>query len=253
MKRVSGSSAGGLLASYALIATRNDYQMLSWGGYANIVGLLFAASLAYAVMTERLALSAIFSAALGLTHHLSTLFMIAVLVPYFALVLRSDRKIPKSLIGVIIGGAVAYVTFYQFAWQSIHYYYSNFSPVYNQSLYMTSYVLELVGPLLLLSAALGAGFLYAHERREFLEGKELLLIWAVVPFILAFAYLLGVQWHGVRWIAFIPEPLAVWAGVGLGKLDQKKLVLIVFALLFTIQLFLTILGYHSDILSNVIK
>ena len=102
-----------------------------------------------------------------------------------------------------------------------------------------------------MSAAIGLAFLYAHARRKFFLGKELLLIWAIVPFLLSYAYLLGVQWHGVRWIAFIPEPLAVWAGVALGKLDQRKLVIIAFASLATIQLVLTILGYHSDILSNV--
>jgi hypothetical protein len=253
VRRVSGSSAGGVLASYALLATRNDYQMLSWGGYANIAGLLFASCLAYAVMTERLAISATFAAALGLTHHLSTIFMIAVLVPYFALFLWKNRRIPKSLLGVIIGGGIAYVAFYQFAWQSIYFYYSNFSPVYNQGLYMTPYILELVGPLLLLSAALGLACSYSHDRWKFFRGKELLLIWVVGPFVLAYAYLFGVQWHGVRWIAFIPQPLAVWAAVGLDSSDHRKLVLIVFALLFTIQLFLTIQGYQSDILNFMIQ
>ena len=118
VKRVSGSDTGGLLASYSLVATRSDYQMLSWGGYANIAGLLLAASLVYVVMTERLVLSAVFSAALGLTHHLSTLFMIAVLVPYFALFLLMKKRVPKSFVGVIAGGAVAYVAFYSFAWQN---------------------------------------------------------------------------------------------------------------------------------------
>ena len=257
VKRVSGSDTGGLLASYALVAARNDYQMLSWGGYANIAGLLLAASLVYVVITERLVLSAVFSAALGLTHHLSTLFMIAVLVPYFALFLLMKKRVPKCFVGVIAGGAVAYVSFYSFAWQNMLYYYSNFSPngiqgiIYSQSQYVTPYIYAQVGSLLLLSAAIGLAFLYAHGRRKFFLGKELLLIWAIVPILLSYAYLLGVEWHGVRWIAFIPEPLAVWVGVALGMLDQRKLVIIAFVSLATIQLVLTIVGYHSDILSNV--
>ena len=168
VKRVSGSDTGGLLASYALVAARNDYQMLSWGGYANIAGLLLVASLVYVVMTERLVLSAVFSAALGLTHHLSTLFMIAVLVPYFALFLLMKKRVPRCFVGVITGGAVAYVSFYSFAWQNILYYYSNFSPngiqgiIYSQSQYVTPYIYAQVGSLLLLSAAIGLAFLYAH-------------------------------------------------------------------------------------------
>lgn len=57
VKRVSGSSAGGLLGSYALLATRNDCEMLSWGGYANVAGFLLAASLIYVILTDRLVLS----------------------------------------------------------------------------------------------------------------------------------------------------------------------------------------------------
>jgi hypothetical protein len=253
VKRVSGSSAGGILASYALLATRNDYQMLSWGGYANIAGLLLAASLVYTVMTEKFVLSAIFSAALGLTHHLSTLFMLAVLVPYFAILVWSKKQVPKALIGVAIGGAIAYLAFYQFAWQSIYYYYTNFSPVYDQGLYMTPYVLTLVEPLLIASALVSFAFVYVREGRGFIMREKLLAIWAAIPFLLAYAYLFGVHWHGVRWIAFIPGPLSVWAGVGLGILGQKRIVIVAFIFLFTVQLFFTMMGYHLDIAHNLIQ
>jgi hypothetical protein len=242
VKRVSGSSAGGLLASYALLATRSDCEMLHWGGYANVAGLFLAASLVYVVMTERLVLSGILSAALGLTHQLSTLFMVAVLVPYFAILLARKRQISKSLIGVSIGGAIAYVGFYAFAWQSMYYYYSNFAPVYDQSLYVTSAIINRMGPLLLLSAALALAYVYVHHRQALVGGREVLLIWLIAPFGLAYAYLFGVQWPGLRWVNFIPLPLAVWAGLGLGYLDQKKILLIAFAILFTIQLLLYIAG-----------
>jgi hypothetical protein len=187
-------------------------------------------------------MSAIFSAALGLTHQLSTIFMVAVLVPYFALFAIRERVIPKCFLGVILGGTVAYVTFYEFAWQSMYYYYTNFAPVYDQSSYVTSSIMQAVGPLLLLSATLALTFAFAHEGRGFVAGKEILLIWLIVPFCLAYAYLLGVQWPGVRWTNFIPQPLVVWAGIGLGYSSQKQIVLILFALLFTIQLLLYVTG-----------
>ena len=250
VKRISGSSAGGLIASCAFLVTRSDYQMLSWGGYANIAGLLLFAFLVYAVMTDRLIMSAVSSAALCLTHHLSTLFAVAILAPYFV-VLLWRKRIPKSVVGVFLGAGVAYVTFYQFAWQSIYYYYSNFTPVYNQSLYITPYVLELVGPLLLFCGAIGFALVCAKEGRKLVNGKEVLMIWAVVPFVLAYAYLFGVQWHGLRWIHFIPQPLSVWTGIGLVSLRKKKLVFLGFILILTVQLILTLQGYSSDILQNI--
>jgi hypothetical protein len=235
------------------MTTRNDYQMLSWGGYANIAGLLLATCLVYAIMINRLDLSAIFSAALGLTHHLSTIFIVVVLTPYFMILFLRKRRISNSLLGVMIGGIVSYFTFYAFAWRSILYYYSNFSPAYDQALYMTAYILELVGPLLLISAAVSLLFLYARARLQFVRTNMILLIWAAVPFILSYAYLLGVQWHGVRWIAFIPEPLAVLTGVGLAKLEKKRFLIFTFILLCTVQLLFTIQGYQLDILHSVIR
>jgi hypothetical protein len=250
VKRISGSNAGALIASYSLLATRSDYQMLAWGGYANIAGLFLFASLVYALIADRFILSAILAAALGLTHHLSTFFAIIVLVPYFGILLWRKR-IPKSVIGVILGACVAFLAFYQFAWQSIYYYYSNFTPIYDQGLYMTPYVLELVGPLLLVSGALGFALALKREGGELFRDKVIFAIWALVPFVLAYAYLLGVQWHGLRWIHFQPQPLSIWTGTGLALVRGKRIVLVAFVAIFTIQLIFSLQGYWNDILLNV--
>jgi hypothetical protein len=251
VKHVSRSGAAGIIASYALLVTRSDYQMLSWGGYANIMGLLMFEILVYALLADKLILSAVSSATLGLTHQLSTLFAVAVVAPYFV-VLLWRKRIRKSVLGALVGGSLAFVTFYQFALESMYYYYSNFTPLYDQSLYVTPYMLELVGPLLLLCAAVGIVLLYAKDGRKWLNGKEILAIWTVVPFVLAYAYLLGVQWHGVRWIHFMPQPLAVWTGTGVAPFLDRKLVLVGLAAIFTVQLILTLQGYWNDILLNVI-
>jgi hypothetical protein len=91
----------------------------------------------------------------------------------------------------------------------------------------------------------------AREGRAFAEGREILVISAIVPLLLAYVYLFGVQWHGVRWIHFIPQPLTVWAGIGLGYLRDRKSVPVAFAFVFMIQLIGTIQGYYSDILRNL--
>jgi hypothetical protein len=152
---------------------------------------------------------------------------------------------------LIVGGGLAYLVFYRFALFPIVEFYSKFSPAYDQSLYVTPYILEQVGPLLLLFGALGVILSFAYPDRAFAESRGILVIWAIVPLFLAYAYLFGVQWHGVRWIHFIPQPLTVWAGIALGYLAQKKLLLVIFAFLFTLQLIGTIQGYYSDILRNV--
>jgi hypothetical protein len=255
VKRISGSSAGGLLASFSLLAALNDYEMLAWGGYANIAGLFFAACVVFAVITDSAVLSAISGTALALTHHLSTVLIVAVLVPYFLIAIWRRRSIPRSLIGLAGAAAIAYLVFYQFALASLfdyyvrlHYYY----PVYDQSLYVTPYILEQVGPPLLVAGAAGIALAFAHNRK-FLERFEILPIWGAIPTLLAYAYLLGVQWHGVRWIAFIPEPLCVLTGIGLGYFDKRKIVFIILGLLFAIQLLWSLQSYHFDILTNLVQ
>jgi hypothetical protein len=251
VKHVSRSGAAGIIASYALLVTRSDYQMLSWGGYANIMGLLMFEILVYALVADKLILSAVSGVAVGLTHQLSTLFAVAVLVPYLVILLWRKR-IRRSALGAVLGGGVTFVTFYQFAWRSIYHYYTNFMPVYDQSLYVTPYIIELVGPVLLACAAIGIALVYSKARHELRSGDGVLAIWTVVPFVLAYAYLLGVQWHGVRWIHFIPEPLAVWTGAGAALFRHRNWVLVGLAIIFTVQLILTLQGYWSDILLNVV-
>jgi hypothetical protein len=253
VKKLTNSGPAALLASFALLTVRSDYEMLSWGGYANILGLLLIVSLVYVVMTERFVASAVISALLALTHDLSAVFMFAVLVPYFVFRIWNERAFPKSLLGCSLGGVAAYVLFYQWAIPSILEYYTKYTPQYDQSLYITPYILEQVGPLLLSSALIVCALAYAHARGAFLTGNKVLMIWAIVPLLLSYAYLFGVQWHGVRWIAFIPQPLAVLTGVGLEFVYKKKMVLIVLALLFTVQLFLVIQAYHFDILKNLVQ
>lgn len=113
VKRISGSGVGGLIAAYCLLVIPNGYQMLTWGGYANIAGLLFFAILVYSLITDRWILAAASTAALGLTHHLSTLFAAAVLLPYFV-VLLWRKRISKSVGGVLLGGGLSFVAFYSF-------------------------------------------------------------------------------------------------------------------------------------------
>ena len=250
VRRVMHSSAGALFASYVAISVRSDYQMLSWGGYANIAALFFACALIYSVLSDQPILSGTFTLALALTHHLSLLLMAMVLGAYYLFIVARDRAIPRTLAAVAVGAIAAYFFFYRFAMLPILDFYSKYSPVYNQSLYVTPYVLEQVGGLLILSAIFGLVIFHVRKSR-LIEGSSLLLLWTIIPVVLAYAYVFGVQWHGVRWIHFIPMPLLVWTGIGVGHRRTGRLLLPLFFVLFTIQLIFTLQGYHSDILRNI--
>lgn len=86
--------------------------------------------------------------------------------------------------GHYAGGTVAYAAFYRFGLIAVYDFYAKFSPVYNQSLYMTRYI-EQVGPVLLFFGMLGFVLSFAHTGRGFAEGNEILVIRAIVPLLLA--------------------------------------------------------------------
>ncbi len=251
-KHLSGSGPAAILSSYLLIACRSDYEMLSWGGYANILGLLLTACLVYVVLTSRFVSSLILSGTLALTHDLAAVVMFAVLLPYFVLGIEKEKRFPVSLLGCLLGVVMAYVLFYHSALPSIFEFYTKYTPHYDQSLYVTPYILEQVGPLTIGVAILGLLLVYLKLRGRTSNGTELLLIWSIIPLLFSYAYLFGVDWHGVRWIAFIPQPLAVLAGMGFGILQKRKLFLVFFAVLFTLQLIFSVQGYHYDILHYVV-
>jgi hypothetical protein len=245
---VTKSKIGGIAASYSLLTVRSDYQMLAWGGYANIAGFVLIAILLYYCIGDNLVLSALLGLALALTHQLSTLLAVAVLVPYYLAVIARRKIIPKSFVGVIVGGVVAFVLFYRYAWYSMFEFYSKYTPIYDQGLYVTAFIFEQIGSLLIVTALLSILVVALSHQ---MKGRVILLVWAVVPVLLSYAYLFGVHWHGVRWIHFISAPFAIWSGIGISYFRNRKILPLGYFFLFTIQFFVTLQGYSLDIIKNV--
>jgi hypothetical protein len=247
VKRITASSPASLLAAFVMLGVRSDFEMLAWGGYANILGLLLIACVIYAIIADKPVVAGFLGFMLAMTHHLSTLLLAAVLAPYFLIVFGKQRRISKSFLSLSASAILSYLIFYRFALPSIYFYYTHYVPVYDQGAYVTSYIFEQVGPLLIATASGGIVSSVWKSGREYVRGKLILAIWVAVPILLAYAYMFGVQWHGVRWIHFIPQPLVVWTGLGIRFIEKNGFVLACFVLLFTVQLLLSVQGYYSDI------
>jgi hypothetical protein len=178
--------------------------------------------------------------------------MLAVLVPFFALRFWRVRHLEKPLIGCILGAATAFVLFYLSALPSILEFYAKYAPHYDQGLYVTPYLLEQVGLLLIAAAGVGLCLACLRPRASVSKDVDLILIWTAVTILLSYAYLFGVQWHGVRWIHFIPQPLTILAGFGFGVLRKRRPVAVALILVFMIQLAFSVQGYYSDILRYLV-
>jgi hypothetical protein len=248
VKHVTGSSSVGLLAALAMLTVRSDFEMLAWGGYANILGLLLVACVIYAVNVDKPVVAGFFAFVLAMTHHLSTLLLAAVLLPYFLFDALKRRRLSKSFLSLGVSAILSYLIFYRLALPSMYFYYTHYVPIYNQAVYVTPYILEQVGPLLIVAAALSIISSKWMSASVPSSTREILGFWVVVPPLLAYAYLFGVLWHGVRWIHFIPQPLVAWTGIGIDLLEKNRFILACLILLFTIQLVLSVRGYYSDII-----
>ena len=116
VKHVSKSRTGATVAAVVAVVTPSDFKMISWGGYANIAGLLLLAILAYYVIKGKTVAVVLVAAMLFLTHHLSMLFAVALFLPYFLITWWRTKTLPKCLIAFCAALGVAYIVFY---WQAL--------------------------------------------------------------------------------------------------------------------------------------
>ena len=249
VKDFSKSTAGAALAGFAAVVTPSDFHMISWGGYANIAGLLLMAILVYLVVKDRPFSAAIASSMLFLTHHLSMLVAVAVFAPYFGALWLRTRRLPRCLISFVASLGVAYAAFYWYTLLPLYEIYTRYAPRYAEFALPNNWP-QMFGLPLLLTAVAGIAFWAYKTKARVNEYDWLLLIWLLMPLLLGYAYLLGVRWDTIRWLYFLQQPACVWSGLAVGKIKNRRPFLIVIVVVFLLQWFVTMQGYYSSILAN---
>jgi len=257
VREVSKSTTGASMAAFIAMVTPSDFSMIAWGGYANIAGLLLIAVLAYFVIKETAVAVGIVSTILFLTHHLSMLFAIVVLFPYYLIIWWRERKIPPCLLALVVALGVAFAVFY---WQAMISQYELYTT--NASQYATFTLsadwpnqfghYESFSPLLTL-AAIGIGLWVYKSRLRFAKSDLFLYLWFLWPLLLGYSLLFGIRWDVVRWIYFLQQPACVWSGIAVAQLKNRKYLVLVILLVFVWQWVNTIYVYYWDISSNVVS
>jgi len=257
VKEVSKSTVGASMAAFIAMATPSDFNMIAWGGYTNIAGLLLMAVLVYFVIKDRALAVGIVSTTLFLTHHLSMLFALAVLLPYYLVIWWRERKVPPCLLALLAAMGVAFAVFY---WQALIPQFELYTT--NAAQYATFTLppdwptqfghFESYSPLLIL-AAIGIGLWAYKSRLKFAKPDLLLYLWFLWPLILGYSFLLGIHWDVVRWIYFLQQPACVWCGLAVAQLKRRKELIFVILLIFVFQWINTIHTYYWDISQNVVN
>lgn len=246
---VSKSATGATMAAFIAMTTGSDFLMTSWGGYANIAGLLLIATVAYFVIKERAVAVGLLSTILFLTHHLSMLFAVALFLPYFLITWLRTRKLPKCLIAFVASMGVAYGAFY---WQTLiplYEIYTTYAPRYAKFALPPDWPLMFGIPLLVL-AVIGIGLWVSKSNTRFARPDLLLYMWFLWPLLLGYSFLFGAQWDVIRWIYFLQQPACVWCGIAVSQFKNRKYVIVIVLVAFVLQWISTMQGYYSDIISN---
>ena len=212
------------------------FEMISWGGYANFMGLAYIAFVFYimnrdfgVVVKTLLLFMGAFT--LVLSHQLAAFVFVLMFVPaFFVSSVGSKRKL-LAFLAVIVGGGLAIVAWYAriiFEYADIviaHVFFMMEENVYLISSVSFEFLTETLGATLLL-ALVGIPLMLAILwKKKALKDSILIIIWFAVPFLLAQSYLFGVHLPYNRFIYFFATPIIILSAVTVFSLTKMPTVL----------------------------
>lgn len=229
-----------LLSSIFVVLSVPFMEIISWGGYPNMIALLYITFLFYFLVnhyknTVNFFLISFMGLTLFLLHYLSAFVFVLMFVPFFLIKMLSYRKELKNML-------VLFATFLSLIIAAGIWYYKALIPylsvaVYHLFLEMTvytytipfvtfEYFLKSFGVTLLL-AVVGipiAFILLRHENK--LDSFAILVIWLIVPVLLSQSYLFGLYLLYPRFLYYLITPLSILSGVTLFSITKTPNLLI---------------------------
>lgn len=212
------------------------FEMVFWGGYANFMGLAYIAFVFY-IMNKDFALGIktllLFLGAftLVLSHQLAAFVFVLIFIPaFFVSSIGSRRKI-LAFLAVVVGGGLAILAWYarmiiEYADIVIeHIFFMMEENVYLISSVSTDFLLETLGATLFLSSAGIPLMLIILWKKKSLKDSILIIIWFIVPFLLAQSYLFGIHLPYNRFIYFFATPIIILSAVTIFSLTKIPAIL----------------------------
>jgi len=233
-KRIWKKSSAGLLAAFFAAVSALSFEMISWGGYTNIVSLSLIITLFYLFLKDisypryrHLVMGALLFAALTITHTFS-LFIVAPILGFylFLMVVGKLRKVENLKIGrmlrffvvSIIAGIVAVLPW---IFRVFNFYISASEEgaatggLDNKNIILANRTVGIV-ILGLLVVVIPALYMLRTSRKKIIDNQSLLLLaWFVVPIVLTQAYLFGIVTDYSRFMYFIDFPGIIIISAGL--------------------------------------
>ena len=244
-KRIWKNPNAGYLAAFFASISALSFEMISWGGYTNVVSLSLIIIIFYVFIrnndnptNKHLLIGAILSGALILTHTFSLSVFLPILAVYLLfLIIGKLRKLEKMEIQnmlkffvITIGAGVALVS--PWVLRVINFYIDASSEgaltggLDNKSIILANRTVEPV-ILGLIVVVIPALFMLKYSRNKWVDKSSLLLFaWFLVPIVMTQGYLFGIYTDYSRFMYFIDFPGIIIISAGLMYLNRYTILAI---------------------------
>ena len=237
VKEVTGSSEVGAVAVWLFAFHPSFAEMYGWGGYPNLLGLIFLLLTTYLLLriynagSLRYVIGASISASLLVfSHHLTTIvysaiaftWLIIITYKYFKGVISSNLAL-KSLTPIFIsGGAFLLWRYLAGPFQYITYNYASLVlRPFDLDAFWWIFKDQISTALLFILAVLGFITLYVRGSRESLT---ILFTWIIFPFLFTQSYIFGIALDFKRFPIFSVPPILILASASLINISGSKLI-----------------------------
>jgi hypothetical protein len=200
------------------------FEMVFWGGYANLMGLAYIAFI-FCIMNRdfRISINTILlvlgAFTLVLSHQLSTFVFVLMFIPTFLVSSIGSKKRFLVFLAVIVGGGLALLAWYAriiIQYSSIiveHVFFAMEENVYNISAVGFGALTKNFGVTLYLAMA-GIPFTFILLwKKKVLKSSILVIFWLAVPFLVSQSFLIGIQLPYDRFVYFFATPITILAAL----------------------------------------
>ncbi len=234
-KRIWGNTNAGLLAAFFAAISALSLEMISWGGYTNVVSLALIVTIMYLFVRDidqpslfNLLMGTLLFGGLILTHTFSLFVLFPVLILYFIFLLigkvwkLKDLDFLKKLRFFIVSGGLGISAISPWLLRVFGFYIGASSEGSflggvpdNRNLILANRTVDSM-ILALFVALIPTFFLFKVYRKQYWDSKSLLIVaWFLVPLVMTQAYIFGVFVDYSRFMYFIDFPGIIIISAGL--------------------------------------
>jgi hypothetical protein len=224
-KRMWRNQSAGLLAAFFASISALSIEMISWGGYTNIVSLFLIVSIFYLFLRDvnkptlkHLLMGTIIFGALIITHTFSLSVFLPILALYLVLLTAGkigklkEMRILSMLRFFVVSVTLGIVAVSPWILRVFNFYISASSSgaltggLDNREVILASRTVEPI-MLSLIVVIVPTLIMLKHSRKRYLDSSSLLLIaWFLVPVVMTQAYIFGIYTDYSRFMYFIDFP-----------------------------------------------